>query len=179
MNIKGRNISCGRCYTSIPRANWCLERSITIVGAILMNKKVTGETNSLDNREYLSTNVYWEKGDGNISVTSYIVNTKYAGKRNILVLSTMSPIVVVIKYNDKKKLSIIKLYEFIKSDTNIVGKRMSAYSAKSKSSKSTICSFSYMLLVASVNALTVSFLNNNQSLIQLILSILHWSQLIL
>ena len=179
MNIKGRNISCGRCYTSIPRANWCLERSITIVGAILMNKKVTRETNSLDNREYLSTNVYWEKGDGNISVTSYIVNTKYAGKRNILVLSTMSPIVVVIKYNDKKKLSIIKLYEFIKSDTNIVGKRMSAYSAKSKSSKSTICSFSYMLLVASVNALTVSFLNNNQSLIQLILSILHWSQLIL
>ena len=179
MNIKGRNISCGRCYTSIPRANWCLERSITIVGAILMNKKVTGETNSLDNREYLSTNVYWEKGDGNISVTSYIVNTKYAGKRNILVLSTMSPIVVVIKYNDKKKLSIIKLYEFIKSDTNIVGKRMSAYSAKSKSSKSTICSFSYMLLVASVNALTVIFLNNNQSLIQLILSILHWSQLIL
>ena len=179
MNIKGRNISCGRCYTSIPRANWCLERSITIVGAILMNKKVTGETNSLDNREYLSTNVYWEKGDGNISVTSYIVNTKYAGKRNILVLSTMSPIVVVIKYNDKKKLSIIKLYEFIKSDTNIVGKRMSAYSAKSKSSKSTICSFSYMLLVASVNALTVSFLNNNQSLIQLILSILHWSQLTL
>lgn len=179
MNIKGRNISCGRCYTSIPRANWCFERSITIVGAILMNKKVTGETNSLDNQEYLSTNVYWEKGDGNISVTSYIVNTKYAGKRNILVLSTMSPIVVVIKYNDKKKLSIIKLYEFIKSDTNIVGKRMSAYSAKSKSSKSTICSFSYMLLFASVNALTVSFLNNNQSLIQLILSILHWSQLIL
>lgn len=179
MNIKGRNISCGRCYTSIPRGNWCLERSITIVAAILMNKKVTGETNSLDNREYLSTNVYWEKGDGNISVTSYIVNTKYAGKRNILVLSTMSPIVVVIKYNDKKKLSIIKLYEFIKSDTNIVGKRMSAYSAKSKSSKSTTCSFSYMLLVASVNALTVIFLNNNQSLIQLILSILHWSQLIL
>lgn len=179
MNIKGRNISCGRCYTSIPRGNWCLERSITIVAAILMNKKVIGETNSLDNREYLSTNVYWEKGDSNISVTSYIVNTKYAGKRNILVLSTMSPIVVVIKYNDKKKLSIIKLYEFIKSDTNIVGKRMSAYSAKSKSSKSTICSFSYMLLVASVNALTVIFLNNNQSLIQLILSILHWSQLIL
>ena len=84
MNIKGRNISCGRCYTSIPRVNWYLERSITIVGAILMNRKVTGETNSLDNREYLSTNVYWEKGDGNISVTSYVVNTMSAGKRNIL-----------------------------------------------------------------------------------------------
>ena len=174
MNIKGRNISCGRCYTSIPRANWCLERSITIVGAILMNKKVTGETNSLDNREYLSTNVYWEKGDGKISVTSYVANTKSAGKRNILVLSKMSPI-VVIKYNDKKKPSIIKLYDFIKSDTNIFGKRMSAYSAKSKSSKLAICSFSYMLLVASVNALTVIFLNNNQRLIQLIFSILHWS----
>ena len=175
MNIKGRNISCGSRYTSIPRANWRLERSITIVGAILMNKKVTGETNSLDNREYLSTNVYWEKGHGNISVTSYVVNAKSAGKRIIIVFSTMSPIVVVVKYNGKKKPSIIKLYDFIKSDTNIVGKRMCAYSTKSKSSKSTICSFSYMLLVVSVNALTVIFLNNNQSLIQLILSIWHWS----
>ena len=86
-----------------------------------MNKKVTGETNSLDNREYLSTNVYWEKGDGKISVTSYVANTKSAGKRNILVLSTMSPI-VVIKYNDKKKPSIIKLYDFIKVTPTLLAK---------------------------------------------------------
>ena len=162
VNINGRNISCDRFYKSLPLANWCLQHNITMVGTIMTNRKGVGEIKSLANRENLSTKVYWEK-DGIINITSYVVNTKSSGKRNILVLSTMPPIMGITKDDEKKKPAIIKLYDFTKGGTDIVDQKMSSYSVKPKSSKWTICSFSYILDVARVNATTVTFLNNKMS----------------
>ena len=77
---------------------------------------------------------------------SYVVNTKSTGKRITLVLSTVSPILGVTKDFDKEKPAVIKLYDLTKGDTDIFDQRTSTYSVKPKSSKWTICTFSYMLV---------------------------------
>ena len=75
----------------------------------------------------------------------------------------MLPILGVAKELDKKKQAIIKLYHFIKGNTDIFDQRMTTYSTKPKSSKWIICTFSYMLDVARVNASTVTLLINGLS----------------
>ena len=75
----------------------------------------------------------------------------------------MLPILGVAKELDKKKQAIIKLYDFIKGNTDIFDQRMTTYSTKPKSSKWIICAFSYMLDVARVNASTVTLLINGLS----------------
>ena len=65
-----------------------------------------------------------EEDIGSISVTSYVVNTKSAGKRRVLLLSTMSPILVVTKGNEKEKPALTKLYNLSKGGTDIVDQRI-------------------------------------------------------
>ena len=45
-------------------------------------------------------------------ITSYVVNTQSAGKRNMFVLFTMPSLLGVTRTDRKKKLAIIKLYDF-------------------------------------------------------------------
>lgn len=163
VNTQGRNISCDRFYTSIELANWLLEKKMTIVGTINTNRKGVGEIKIMDERESQSTKVYWEKEKGLISMTSYVVNTKSSGKRNVLVLSTVNPILGVTKDDGKCKPAIIKFYDYTKGGTDIVDQKMGRYSVKPKSSKWTVAAFSYVLDVARVNATTLSILNHNGS----------------
>ena len=143
-----RNISCGYFYTSILLENCCLERNITIVGGFVTKRKGIGQIKFLENWEYLSTNVYSVKYDDNISVTSYVVKIKSTRNRNILVLSTTSFIFGVTKDNGKEKPAVIKLYDFTKDNTDIVDKRLSTYSAKFMSSKSTIYTISLLMVLS-------------------------------
>ena len=50
-NIKGRNLSTDRFYTSIEIANWLLEKNVTCVGSIRGNRRRIGDLKSLVNRE--------------------------------------------------------------------------------------------------------------------------------
>ena len=163
VNLQERNISCDRFYTPISLANRCLQRNITMISTIMTNRKGVGSIELLDSREDLSSKVYWGKEKGKLSITSYVVNTKCAGKRNILILSAMPPLIGVTKDDGKKNPAIIKLCALTKVGTDIINQRMLAYSVKPKSSKWTICGFSYMLDVARVNAPTVALLNKDLS----------------
>ena len=55
----------------------------------MTNMKGVGLIKFLGSNENMSTNIYWEKNDGNVSVKSYVAITKSTGKLNIHVLSTI------------------------------------------------------------------------------------------
>ena len=110
-----------------------------MVGTIQSNQKGTGDLKNMENREDQSTKVYWNEDDGRMSVTSFVVNTKSSGKRNVLFLSMMQPLLSVTKMMEKKKPAIIKLYDFTKGETDIIDQKMAYYSVKPKSAKWTVC----------------------------------------
>ena len=100
------------------------------------------------------------QGQHNPNVSSYVVNIKSSGKRNVLVLSTLNPILGLTKDDGKCKPAIIKFYDFTKGGTDIVDQIMGKHTVKPKSSKWTIAAFSYIPGVACVNASTLSRINN-------------------
>ena len=94
----------------------CLQLDISIAGIIMNDRKGTGSINSLENRENLNLRVYWKKEQRKISITLHVVNAKLAGIRNILVLSTMSPLPLgVTKDEGKKKPDINQIIRFVTS----------------------------------------------------------------
>ena len=94
----------------------CLQLDISIARIIMNDKKGTGSINSLENRENLNSKVYWKKEQRKISITSIVVNAKLAGISNILVLSTMSPLLLgVTKDEGKKKPDINQIMRFVTS----------------------------------------------------------------
>ena len=111
--LEGRNISMDRLYTSFLIANWLLQRKITMVGTLQANRVgIPPEIKKVDNREVLSSEVYWQE-DGPTYLTSYVVKTS-KGKKNVLMLSTVRPILGITKVDDKQKASyyqIVRLYK--------------------------------------------------------------------
>ena len=159
-NIKGRNLSTDRFYTSTEILNWLLEKNVTCVSTIKGNCRGIRDLKCLVNRESPSTKLYWDKDNTTLTVTSYVVNTKFPGKRNVLALSTLNPIFGLTKDDGKSKPAIRKFYDFTKSGIDIVGQIMGKHTVKPKSSKWTIAAFSYLLDVACVNASALSRMNN-------------------
>ena len=140
-NIKGRNLSTGRFYISTKIANWLLKKNVTCAGTIKGNRRGIRDLKSLVNRESPSKKVYWDKDNTTLNVTSYVVNTKSSGKCNVLVFSTLSPILGLTKDDGKSKLEIIKLSDFTKGGTDVVDHIMGKHTVKPKSSKWTIAAF--------------------------------------
>ena len=136
---------------------------MTVVGTIKTNPKGVGDLKKMDGSESQTTGDYWEKEKGAMTMTLYVVNTKSSGKRNVLVLATANSILGVTKDDRKSKPAIIKFYDYTKGGTDIVDQKMGKYSVKPKSSKWTVCAFSYILDITQVNAATLSRLNDNKS----------------
>ena len=70
--LQGRNISTDRLYTSIPLANWLLDRNITRVGTLNTNR--IGLPNELKDtrcREEFSVTCHVESEEKNIYLTTY------------------------------------------------------------------------------------------------------------
>lgn len=157
--VTGRNISMDRLYTSIPLAEWLLERKITMVGTLQSNRKgIPEEIKNTSGREAPSYRCVWELTKQKISLHSYVVHTKSTGKRNVLLLCTVPPIVGVTK-DDKRKPAVYKLYDMTKGGTDIVDQRMGSFTSKSKSRKWTVNVLSYVMDTCRVNAQTVLALN--------------------
>ena len=106
-----------------------------------------------------------DKDNTTLNVTSYVANTKSSGKRNVLVLSTLNPILGLTKVNGKSNPAIIKFYDFF-CGTDIVDHIMGKHTVKPKSWKWMIAAFSYILDVACVNESTSSRMNNQNKPIQ-------------
>ena len=119
-SLSGKNISYDRLYTSILLATWLLERNITTVGMLQANRKgIPEEVKHVGSRDSNSYEVFWDKS-GKLVLNFYIVNTKSSGKRNVLLLSTMHPILEAAKDNLRLKPAIYKLYDYTKGGTDII-----------------------------------------------------------
>ena len=94
------------------------------------------------------------------NISSYVVKSS-KGKKNVLLLSTLDPILGVTKDDEKQKTALYKLYEG-KGGTDIVDQKMGTYTVKSKSRKWTMVAFSYLLNTTRVNACTILALNQKK-----------------
>jgi hypothetical protein len=160
VSLAGRNISFDRLYTSITIALWLYERNITCLGTMQMNRKgVPIEMKNFKHREPLSSQIYWQN-DGPLSLSSYVVKTASSGKKNVLMLSTLEPILGTTKDDRCNKMGLYKLYDFTKGGTDIVDQRMGFHTTKTKSRKWTMVMFCYMMDTARVNSSTIFSLNN-------------------
>ena len=76
------------------------------------------------------------------------------GKKNVLMFSTLEPILGTTKDDNCHKLELYKMYDFRKGGTDIVGQGISR--------KLTLVMFAYMLDTARVNSLTIFALNQGK-----------------
>ena len=143
-SLKGRNISFDRLSTSIPLADWFLAKDITSVGTLVANQRgLPKEFIKTTEREEFSYKVLWSKDEPYMSLHSYVVETKSTGKRNVLLLSTLKPLLAVTRDDGKKTRQIYKVYDFTKGKTDIIDQRAQYYTCKVKSNKNNCSIFIY------------------------------------
>ena len=162
--LRGRNLTTDRLYTSLPLAKWMLtEKGMTIVGTLQANRKgIPDEMKKTQGRDEFSYQVLWEKDNQNITLHSYVVRTKSTGPRNVLVMSTMKPILGTTTDDRKKKPAIMKLYDFTKGGTDIVDQRAQSYTTKAQTNRWTVVAFYFLLDTCRVNASTVFAMNTGE-----------------
>lgn len=162
-SLKGMNITMDRLYTNIELCEWFLKKNITVLGTIMANRKgIPREMSSIQNREEFSYRVMWENTNKKLSLHSYVVNTKSKGKKNVLALTTLCPLIATTVDDQKNKPAILKLYDFTKGGTDIVDQRMGTYSTNTKANRWTMSVFSFMLDTARVNAQVLWELNQQK-----------------
>ena len=131
-SMKDRNISMNRLYISISTLNWLLARNILSVGTLVPNRVgLPNEVKDAKNRDEFETSMYWEQEEGNLGSCAYNTKSKCKGKKNILVLSTMRPLMGITQDDGKRKPVIIKFYDFTKGCMDILDQKISKYSCKS------------------------------------------------
>lgn len=155
-NMKGRNISMDRLYTSISTANLLLARGITVVGTLTTNRLgLPDELKAPKDRDEFESTMHWEKEEGNIALCAYTTKSKSKGKKNVLVLSTMRPLLGITKDDKKLKPAIIKFYDFTKGGTDVMDMKMSRYSCKALTHKWTMVHFYFLLDTIRCNTLSL------------------------
>ena len=105
-------------FTSVTIAQWGLEKTITIVGTMRLDRKgIPKEIKSLENREKRSVLHVFDSDEKTLLV-SYIDKEK-SGQRNIVVRSTLHDEVRLTK-DKRKKPDIRKLYDYAKCGVDVV-----------------------------------------------------------
>ena len=162
VDLQGRNITFDRLYTSIPLAKWFLSHNITCIGTLQANRKgIPKEIKDTTGRAPFSYECYWEEDEKKIVLNSWTTKTKSSGLKNVLLLSTVSPLHGITKDDNKKKPAIYKVYDFTKGGTDIADQRVGLYTCRTKSRRWTMSAFSYILDMCRVNATTIYALNKN------------------
>ena len=153
-NLSGRNITMDRLYTSFEIADWLSKRNITMVGTFQKNRVgIPPEIKEVKDKEELSSEIYWEE-NGKYNLSSYVVKNK-KGKKCVLMLATVEPLLGVTKDDRKKKPALYKFYDFTKGGTDIVDQKMGSYTVKPKNRRWVMVAFSYLLDTIRVNSSTV------------------------
>ena len=140
--FKVRNISTDCSYTSVPLAEWLLDRDIATVGTL--NTVTIGIPDKLKNtkcRENFSVTFYVESKEKNRYITTYSEKTKSIGRKNVLMLSTMRPIPGITKDDVKSKSALMKFYDFTKGQTNIVVQLNNYYNCRARTNHWNLVSF--------------------------------------
>ena len=152
-DIRGRNISMDRYFTSMTIAEYLLSKEITLVGTLRSDRKgIPKELKETKERETPSI-VYVYCTEEKSLMISYFVKTK-SGSKNVLVLSTMHKEVLVTK-DDRKKPHVICFYDRTKGGVDVMDMMAGTYSCRYKSRRWTANAFAYILDTVRTNSTTL------------------------
>ena len=115
-SLQARNITMDRLYSIFEKAERLHERKVTMVGTMQSNRVgIPASIKDTKDREDLSREIYWEE-EGVRNISSYVVKSS-KGKKNVLLLSTLDPMLGVTKDDEKQKPALYKLHDFTKGGT--------------------------------------------------------------
>ena len=98
VNLRRRNISTDRLYTSTECVNWLLDQNITTVGTVQKGRQgIPDELFDTTNREIFSKTCHFEKDKKDLCLTSYTVKTKSKGRKNVVACQQHVHYIVVQK----------------------------------------------------------------------------------
>ena len=127
-SVKARNISMDRLYTLISTANWFLKNEITIADMLVTNWiGLPGDLKNAKQRSEFQSTIQWEKTEGDLSLCKYTTKSKSKGRKNVLVLSTMRPLMGKTRDDGKQKPAIIKFHDFTKGGSDVMDQKISKY----------------------------------------------------
>ena len=159
VQLRGRNISMDRYFTSLPVAEYLLENDITVVGTLRSHHiGLPKELTEVKDRDDLSVKYAFTE-DGNIMLVSYVVKKK-SGKRNILMLTTMHKLVKITR-DSRKKPNVITLYDCTKGGVDVMDMISSNLSTRIQSRRWPLNALAFVLDTARSNAQTILKDNNN------------------
>ena len=117
-NMSCCNFPMDRCFTSIPLAQWSLERNITIVDTMRLDQKdLPPEIKKVDKHDERST-FYVHDKDDDLMLVSYTDKRKI-GKKNVVVLTSRHNNTKVTK-DKRKKPQVHIFYEHTKGSVDVV-----------------------------------------------------------
>ena len=157
-NMPGCNISMDRYFTSVPLAQWCLERNITIVGTMRVDwKGIPPEIKNIDKCHERSTFYGHEKDDDLMLVLN--VDKRKSGKKNVVVLTSMHDNVRVSK-DKRRKPQVHTFYDHTKGGVDVLDLISSNCSTRIKSKRWPLNSLAFILHTARTNA-NITLKENN------------------
>ena len=149
----GCNIYMDRYFTSVPLAQWCLERNITIVSTMRLDwKGISAEIKKIDKRDEQFT-FYVHGKDDDLMLVSY-VDKKKSGKKNVVVLTSMHDNVRVMK-DERRMPQVHTFYDHTKGGVDVVDLISSNCSTRIKSKR-----WPFIIDMARTNANTILKENN-------------------
>ena len=152
-SIKGYNISMDRYFTSVTLADWAKTKHFSIVGTMRLDRKgIPKEIKSMEWREEKST-IYACQSNGDGLLVSYVDNKK-AGKKNIVVLTTMHTSVSVTK-DQRVKPNVHTFYDHTKGRVDVVGLVSNDNTTKMKNRRWPINALVFVLDTFRTNAKTI------------------------
>jgi hypothetical protein len=157
--LKGRNLTTDRFYTSVDLAETLLkEFGMTCLGTLTAGRKgLPAEFKSTVGREEGDYMVLFED-KGKMSLHSWVVNTRSAGKKNVMLLTATNPILGKTKDDGKERPALIAFYNYAMLGTDRVDQLAQHYSVRMKSNRWPMSVLSYILDTCRVNARTIGFL---------------------
>ena len=103
----------------------------------------------------MSKTCHFEIDKNDLCLSSYTLQTKSKGKKNVVILSTTRPMHSCTKDDNKSKPQIFKFYDFTKGGTDIVDQMNDYFTTRAKSLRWVMIVLYYMLDTARVNAKTI------------------------
>ena len=152
--IKDCNISVDCYFTSTTLlADWAITKHFSIVGTMCLDRKgIAKEIKSMEGREEKST-IYAYQSNGDSLLVSYVDKNK-AGKKNIVVLTTMHTSVSVTK-DQRVKPNVHTFYDQTKRGVDVVDLVSIHNTSKMKNWRWPINALAFVLDTVCTNANTI------------------------
>jgi hypothetical protein len=159
--VKGRNLTIDRGYSHFDAVQHICEKfQMTVVGTICPNRKgLPKHFRDPRGRKLGDYQVLFDT-DSNINIHSEIVKKKSGKLNNVLLISTVVPILGLTKDNQKPALT--NLYNITMGGTDIVDQLIAHKTVRWKSDRWTMSPLAYMLDTAAVNANTIAGLQEGK-----------------